>query len=269
MDEFEEGSDRYGDGPAYRQPETIKQSELREGLQSLALFGGDPNMRQQALNLEIVDQFAMQLEYQLLSKQFNEVPFAHEAVFLNAQSQMWIFAAYELMRVWRERVSDILKWADNGGLQGKLEQLSKATKYAHFGREIRARQLQEVIANPALLEQIRSDLRRIHIPFARIEAIRVSIAKYQVRGRPKSVALMPTYSRINQWCGSLDYEIVHESVSICTISRRDIADDIRAIPQLAAPTDETIKSFESSMRGPSTEELASLLADRPCSAGDA
>jgi hypothetical protein len=94
-----------------------------------------------------------------------------------------------------------------------------------------------------------------------MEAIRVSIAKHEVRGRPKSVALMPTYGRINQRCGSLDYELAHESVSMGTISRRDIADDLRAIPQMEVPSEETIKSFESFMSGPTAEELALLFAE--------
>ncbi len=121
------------------------------------------------------------------------------------------------------------------------------------------RQLEEVISNPELVDRLRTDLRRIHIPFARLEAIRVSIAKHEVRGRPKSVALMPTYGRINRWCGSLDYELSNDSVSMGTISRRDIADDIRATPTMTEPTAEEIKSFEQFMRGPSPEELAAIF----------
>lgn len=262
MEESEEERDECG-GPEYRRPETIDQSELREGLESLALFGSDPNMRQQAFNLGLVDGFAMQLETQLLRKQFDEEPFLPESAFLNAVSQMWIFAAYELMRTWRQRTGDMVKWAENGGLQMKLEQLRKETSFIHFGREIRARQIEQVISEPTLVDRIRSDLRKTHIPFARMEAIRVSIAKHEVRGRPKSVALMPTHGRINRWCGSLDYELSHDSVSMGTISRRDIADDIRAIPQMTEPTDEDIKSLERYMRGPSAEELALVFASIP------
>jgi hypothetical protein len=260
--EHEEGRDE-GDELEYRQPQTIDPSELREGLQSLALFGSDPNMRQQAFNLGLIDGFAMQLETQLLKKQLHEEPFLPESAFLNAISQMWIFAAYELMRTWRQRASDMTKWAENGGLQTKLDQLRKETGFTHFGREMRARQIEQVISDPALVGQIRSDLRKTHIPFARMEAIRVSIAKHEVRGRPKSVALMPTHGRINMWCGSLDYELSLDSVSMGTISRRNIADDIRAIPQIAEPTDEDIKSFEQYMRGPSAEDLASIFAAAP------
>ena len=254
--------DRYG-GPEYRRPETIDPTEMRQGLMSLTLFESDLNMRQQGLNLEIVDQATMRLENLLLQKQFNEEPVGPDAAFLNALSQMWIFAVYELMRTWRQRAGDMIKWADNGGLQLKLGELRKETSFTHFGREMRARQIEAVIADSSIVDRLRSDLRRTHIPFARMEMVRVAIAKHEVRGRKNSVALMPTYGRINQWSGSLDYELAHENVSMGTISRRDIADDLRSLPQMEVPTDETIKSFDAFMKGPTAEQLASLFVDPP------
>lgn len=250
-------------GPQYRRPELIDSSQLRTGLQSLVLFASDPNLCQQALNLGLIDEFAMRLEYELLRKQFEDEPVLPEAAFLNALSQMWIFAAYELMRTWRQRTNDVIKWSESGGLQTKLAHLRKLASYVHFGREIRARQLEQVIAEPALVARIRCDLRRSHMLFVRMEAIRVSIAKHEVRGRPKSVALMPTYGRINRWCGSLDYELAHDSVSMGTISRRDLADDLRAIPENTEPSDEDIRSFDEFMHGPSSEEIEQFFASEP------
>jgi len=60
------------DGPKYRLPETIAQSELRKALDSLALFGSDPNFRNQAFNIALVDEFVMKLELNLLRQQFQE-----------------------------------------------------------------------------------------------------------------------------------------------------------------------------------------------------
>jgi hypothetical protein len=162
---------------------------------------------------------------------------------------MWIFAAYELMRTWRQRGQDMLKWAGNGGLEAKLAHLKRKTAYVHFGRESRARQIEQVLANPALLQTIRDDLRRTYIPFARLEAIRVSIAKHEIRGQKNSVALMPTHGRINRWCGSIDFELENEGVIQGTVSRRDIADELRNIPNLYLPTDDEIRSFDEFMRG--------------------
>ena len=163
---------------------------------------------------------------------------------------MWIFAAYELMRTWRQHGKETVKWADNGGLEGKLAHLKRKTDYVHFGREFRARQIEMVLASPPLLQKIRDDLRRTYIPFARMEAIRVSIAKHEIRGQKNSVALMPTHGRINRWSGSIDFELENRGAIQGTISRRDIADELRNIPNLYLPTDDEIRSFDEFMRGP-------------------
>jgi hypothetical protein len=249
MDSDDDDYESY-DGPTYRLAETIAQSELRAALDSLALFASDPNLRNQAFNIALVDEFIMKLELSLLRQQFQEerTPIV-EAVFVSAQSQMWIFAAYELMRTWRQRATDMIKWADNGGLEAKLAHLKRKTPYDHFGREFRARQIEQVLASPALLQKMRDDLRRTYIPFTRMEAIRVSIAKHEFRGQKNSVALMPTHGRINRWCGSIDFELENEGAIMGTISRRDIADELRIIPDLPLPKDEDIQSFNDFMRG--------------------
>ena len=242
------------DRPRYRQPNTIAQSELREALCGLALFGSDPNFRNQAFNVGLVDEFVMKLEIELLRKQFHEerTPIA-EATFASAQSQMWIFAAYELMRTWRQRAKDMIKWADNGGLRAKLAYLRRATPYVNIGREWRAAQIERVLVDPSLVKILRDDLRRTHIPFSRMEAIRVSIAKHEIRGRPNSVPQMPTHGRINRWCGSIDFELEHEGVVLGTISRRDIADELRGLSGPDLPTEDEIREFDKFMRGPPAE----------------
>ena len=96
------------DEPEYRDPSEVQQSEVNNALTSLSLFGNDPYLPMQAFNLSIVDQFIMGLEYEVLEKLVQEerTPLA-EAVFLPAQSQMWIFAIYGVLRTWRERAYGI------------------------------------------------------------------------------------------------------------------------------------------------------------------
>lgn len=251
------------DVPPYARREAVDRAGLRRGLGTLALFQTDPNMTQQAFNLNLIDDLAMQLEEKALRNLVSEESQMPDLAFLSAISQMWIFAAYELLRTWRQRAGDIVKWADNGGLQTKLDQLRKPAPFAHFGKEIRARQIEQVMADAALLQKLRDDLKRIYMPFAQLESLRVSIAKHEVRGRDKSAALMPTYGRINRWCGSLDFELSHDAVVLETISRRDVADAIRAIPSLPIPSAEDLASFNMAMRGPTAEELAELFAKPP------
>ena len=61
-----------------------------------------------------------------------------------------------------------------------------------------------------------------------------------------SVALTPGYGRINQWCGSLDYQMEKGRLVLGTISRRDIADELRAMKG-DVPTKEHLASFDAHM----------------------
>jgi hypothetical protein len=155
------------------------------------------------------------------------------------------------MRTWHQRARDMIKWAESGGLEQKLAALEKDDGYLHFGRQYRAAQIKAVLADPDRVSTIKRDLKRTHMLFTRLEAIRISLAKHEVRKRKGSVALRPGYGWINSWCGALDYEIENGRYSMGNINRRDIADEIRLLlaPDYV-PSDEDIASFEAFMRGP-------------------
>jgi hypothetical protein len=193
-------------------------------------LGDDMFLRMQVFNLRIVDQFLTGLEYDVLRKldEGEHTPLP-EAAFLGAQSQMWIFAAYEIVRTRRQRAKEIIKWSETGGLEPKLKELENDLGYPHVRKQLRAEQIKSVIADPSMVERIRRDLKLTHMVFAQIEALRISMAKHEVAGRRNSVALRPGYGRINQWCGSLDYELENGAYSMGYVSRRDIADGIRAL----------------------------------------
>ncbi len=234
----------------YLPRDSIKPGQLQEALSNLKFLGDDPFLRMQAVNLDIVDQFLTDLECNVLRELHREERTPPNAFFLNAQSQMWIFAVYELIRTWDERAKDIMKWAKNGGLQHKLTHLqSEQTDFLHFGREIRIDQLKTVIADPTIVGLLDRQLKHIHVQYERLTYIRVSLAKHQVSGKSKSVALNPGYGRINMWCGSLDYAMENGRVHLGTISRRDIADGLRAL-QLdeEPPSVEDLLSFDEFMR---------------------
>lgn len=243
-------SDPNEDAESYRDPESIESFELTKGLTSLEMFNADPYLRMQAFNLTIVDQFIMGLEYETLRKYHAEdsPPFP-ELAFLSAQSQMWIFAAYELLRTWRERAKDIVKWCNTGGLALKLESLEKDLGYAHFGRKFLADHLRKVKSDPSIKDKILVSLRTTHILFAQIEHLRVSLAKHEVSHHAKRTpAYTPGYGRLNMWCGSLEYELSADSGVFGQISRRDIADAIRTFGDSNdAPSDKDIAEFDRMM----------------------
>lgn len=133
----------------------------------------------------------------------------------------------------------------------RVDALKKDLGFHHVGREIRAEQLQKALDDPTLTEKIREDIRATHIPFARLEYIRVALAKHEVGGNKKSIAHAPGYGRISEWCGSLEYELENNGVVLGKISRRDIADELRLLSDRSEPpADDDLASFDAFMKGP-------------------
>lgn len=244
------------DGPGYRPREDIDSSEIPTALKTLVFFDDETYLRMQAFNLAMVDQFLMELEYKVLHDLIDQERTPPEAMFLNAQSQMWIFAAYEILRTWKQRAKDIKKWHENGALENKRDQYAAIENNLSPSHEIRTRQIERVLEDSALIDRISSDLRRIHMPFVRLEAIRIILAKHETRRKRNAFPTAPGYGRINPHCGSLDYQIEIGRVILDDVSRRDIADDIRALSiNTHAPTESEIKSFDEYMSGKGLENL--------------
>lgn len=239
--------DHYGE-VRYRNPALIEFYELPQALESLQFMTGDMFLKMQITNLSMVDQFIMTQETELLSEYLERDRTPMDlAMFVSAQSQMWIFAAYELMRTWRQRAKETIKLAQNGGLLLKAEALEKDEGYIHLGKAIRAKELREVAADPSLVGKIELDLRRSHIPFGRMEYIRVALAKHEVSGNAKAIAYAPGYGRINMMTGALDYQMSSGKVILGNISRRDIADELRSLANAAVPDADEIKQFDDLM----------------------
>lgn len=102
----------------------IDWNALPNALASLQMFD-DPYLRMQATNIGIVDQFLTGLEYQVLQEQFKDDKDPSGLFFLNAQSQMWMFSTYELLRTWRGRVRETMKMLDERRIQHRIEELKK------------------------------------------------------------------------------------------------------------------------------------------------
>ncbi|WP_162864732.1 hypothetical protein [Pseudomonas viridiflava] len=255
MDDYED----YGEEITYESAEQIDQMAIYSALNSLMFFANNLDFSSQAMNLAIVDEFTMDLEYGYLRSKFDETNTPYQSVFLSAQSQMWIFSAYELMRTWREKISKYLKAADNGGLPLKLKELQKPLGYENFTVQKRIEEINLLIEKPELIETMRDDLKRTQMLFTQMELLRMSLAKHQMRKRPSAAVQAPTVGYMNRWCGSLEYQINSGQMIICNLSRRDVADGIRAIPAMTVPSDDDLDSFEAAMRGASDDELKSMF----------
>lgn len=245
--------------PTYLPPEQIHQQALGDALNSLTLFSTDLNLVSQAMNLTIVDEFVMHLEYDYLRAKFNETSNPYDSIFLAAQSQMWIFSAYEVMRTWIEKAKGYVKTAKNSGLHLKLKDLKRDRGYVNYTALQRADEVQALIDDPSLVKALEDDLARINFLFIQLETLRVALAKHEVRKRPNAMMLGSTVGFMNRECGSLEYQMNSGMMIQGNISRRDIADGIRAIPELTVPTPEDVKSYERFMRGLSDDEAVELF----------
>lgn len=237
---------------------------LINALQSLYVLDGDVFLRMQAFNIGLVDVFISKLETDTLKKLHEEerTPLP-EAAFQSAQTQMWIFAVYELLRTWQERCKDIIKLHENGGLGHKIGALEKNQGFQHVGKEMRAKMLRKVQQDPKLINHIKDDLKLVHIPYAMLEHVRISLAKHEVRNRKNSVAFGPGYARIDQYTGSLQYQI-EDGIFILgggAITRRSIADSLRNISKREIPSQEELDSFDQAMRGPPSDVISRLFKD--------
>ncbi|WP_009909941.1 hypothetical protein [Burkholderia thailandensis] len=248
---MDEDFEEHDEGPRYDDPKAIDSMALYQSLSNLVFFSDDMYLRSQAQNLNLVDQFLMPLECRVLRELLETDSTPADTYFLLAQSQMWIFAAYELLRTWRQRASEIIKWHANHGLEQKLAALKERDKAgSHFGLRIRIEQIERVLNDEAIVAELDRQLRHTYIPFTRLEWVRVSLAKHEVSGSPKQAALMPGYGRINNWCGSLDFELENGKYSMGYINRRDVADSIRHFEFTATPPDdEHLELFDAYMSG--------------------
>jgi hypothetical protein len=221
---------------------------LRSALTSLQMFD-DPYMQMQATNLGIVDQFLTDLEFRVLQESFQDDRDISGMIFLNAQSQMWMFSAYELLRTWRQRIRETLDLLNTGKLHGRIDELVKNQGFRHYGMEIRAEQLRRVSGSADAGRLMEEDLRITHVLYKQLDYLRVALAKHEVKGRRRSVALTPGYGRLDTWSGSLQYELEAGQISLGTLSRRNVADGIRAFAdRTEIPTPESLRSFDEYMK---------------------
>lgn len=237
-------------GPRYPDARSISPAALPAALGRLTLLGDDPYLRMQATNVGLVDIFLNGLEADLLREQAEAEGTQLSAAFVATQSQMWIFATYELLRTWRQRARDTIRLIQSGGVEKRIAVLEKDLGYRHYGRLMRAEQLRRVAARPDAVEVLETDQRRIHVTFGYMNALRVALAKHEVRGVKDSVAFAPGYGRINTWCGAIDFELSADWGIYGTLNHRDIADGLRAMWDVEPNTPEELAEFDAHLKGP-------------------
>ena len=212
---------------------------FREAFSELPLFD-DFYLQMQATNLDLVDGF-IEAEERALLREYLEtertpVP---SAVFVSAISQLWIFGVYELLRTWRQRIEEISRFAkiyhstppaQREGVRNekrkKVKELGKhalGSPWSGFAKAIKSSQY---------LEKLHLAYDQSEVAFRRIEALRVSLAKHEIPKSRGAAAMAPGYGRIDMRTGSIYWQIVLEENEVDLVSRKTIADECRAFPNL-------------------------------------
>lgn len=194
----------------------------------------------------------MKLEISTLRQSFSDDRVSFEdSLFLSAQTQMWIFAAYELLRTWRGRAKKLIALSKTGGLDAKIAALNVEQKHAPVGNLIYAKQLAGVKADPKLVDQIDHDIDLTHVTFGLLSYVRVALAKHETQGsRTGKPSGSSSMGRADRYTGSVQYELTNGPSIWGYVSRRDIAEGIRGFATGIAQSKQELAEFDAYIRGP-------------------
>lgn len=214
----------------YAFPADIDWSRINGIFRDLIFFADDTSLAMQGMNVAVVDELVTGMEYDLLRehREIERTPLA-SGTLVSALSQMWIFALYELLRTWHQRIRDFRKQHENGMLASRVLQLETRGKEAHSAAALmQADQARQVLENPSLLDIADAHWSAIKLVYDDVELIRINLAKHEAPGS-KLVPRSPGYSRINPFCGALDFTVTTRDHSETMLNRRDIADALRRV----------------------------------------
>ncbi len=197
-------------------PEFISFADLQW---NLPLFD-DLFLSMQGQNVMLVDFYLRDLEQDLLREliEIERTPLPATLV-VSALSQMWIFAVYELLRTWRQRIRDLKRDAQKpaGPHSGRssLAGLYYKDQLAHLRKK------------PTYSQELDRALNRVEPLFRRIESLRMNLAKHEVPKMDRVPAMAPGYGRIDGMTGSISWQVDLGDNYVDLVSRRSIADQLR------------------------------------------
>jgi hypothetical protein len=178
----------------------------------------EPYLHMQAMNLDIIDRFLIDREGDLLREyiEIERTPFP-SVMLVSALSELWLFGIYELLRTWRQRGREVLRWHKEFRTVPTSEQQARM---AAKRREIEERAAvpesagvfywpayEKAIVDPTFGETLRKTLHRTERLFRRIEAFRIALAKHELPGAKGSFAMAPGYGRIDMTDGSISESV--------------------------------------------------------------
>lgn len=228
-------NDDYGDDPDQRLPynsaEDLDFSLITMRSRDLPFFEDDLYLSMQAMNVGVVDSIITQQEYELLReyRELERTP-GDSAAAVSAQSQMWVYGLYELLRLWRDRRFQFEKLRQNGGIDPKIEGMPTDDPI-NYTVEVRKRQLLRFKDDPKYRETVETAWLALEPTYRMTELFRMNLAKHCAPGKNGVIPRAPGYGRINAWCGAIDFELIEKDGYYSILNRRDIADTLRTAIQ--------------------------------------
>jgi hypothetical protein len=216
------------DDELYPPIERIDFGRIYHTCRELCLFD-DVYLGMQAINIAIVDPYITEWERDLLQHyiEIERTPL-DRCMFVSAQSQMWIFAVYELLRTWRGRIKKLIKWSQTGGLKPFIEKHQNRSDI-NAAASIRVSQARRLLDDPTYRTVMESHYALMETPFQIADSLRVNLAKHEIPGNENQIPIAPGYGRINMLCGAMDFQIHLRNGDFTVLNRRDLAEALRAV----------------------------------------
>jgi hypothetical protein len=189
---------------------------------NLPLFD-DLYLNMQGQNVMLVDFYLQDLERDLLRKyvEIESTPFP-EVLIVSALNQMWIFAVYELLRTWRQRVRKLKQ-----DVQKPVQPFNSPAR--DLPELYRNRHLQLARTEKKFAAELEKAYQRVEPLFRRIEALRMNLAKHEVPKMKDVPALAPGYGRIDMMSGSMQWQVDLGKNVVDLVSRKSLADHLRTV----------------------------------------
>lgn len=220
---------------SYKSLEQLDFRIITTGVKKLPFFEDDIFLGMQAINIGLIDQLITQYEYELL-REYNQIEKTPDSTMaVSALSQMWIYALYEVLRMWRDRKFDFEKLRKNGGVILKANSMTDDP--LNHTITIRKKQILRFNDDKEYQQQIDTVWNSLEEIYRAIELIRINLAKHCAPSKDNMISMSPGYGRINEWCGAIDFQLIAKNENhrdiidndsyYTTLSRRDIADALR------------------------------------------
>jgi len=212
----------------YPIPDQIDFSIITMGWRKLALLEDDLYLRMQGMNVGITDAVITDWEYSLLQEyiEIEKTP-GHSAMHVSAFSQMWLLGAYEVMRIWRNRIYSYRKWYSSGGLRQTIENIGDDDPL-NMTKKVRKKQLERYRDDADFRERSDQQWMLFEPTYRMVELLRINLAKHAAPGKDSVMPRAPGYGRINMMCGAMDFEVVDRDEFYYILNRRDVAEKLRA-----------------------------------------